>query len=564
MNNSLIKHVFKSKILLLFTAISIVLYSLLNIMLAYILKYLLDLASTRDFTNFNIAIVFIVIYIVALFITSYTRSIMQAKLVEKTMVNLKEDIFNKIIDKNIEDFNSEKNAQYLSVLTNDLHIIESDYYNNIIGMIDCTFSFIVASILLIKLNWIITLGVFLTTIITILVPQIVNKKIQKLKLNYSENLSRFTSKIKDIFGGYEIIKCFNISNKISNTYREINTEVEASKKKLSITTGLATSLSHTLAMCMFFSALSIGTYLAIMGTITIGTMIAATQLMNNIANPIVEISNGLNVLKSVKLLKYKIIDIIQPKTANKHNIHKNNFENDIKLNDISFCYLDNKYALKNISLTIEKGKKYVLVGTSGSGKSTLVKLLTNYYQNYQGEILIDGINNKDIDTEDLYNLISVIHQNVFIFDGSIKDNITLYNNYNDYQIEDAIKIAGLESTINSLDNHLDNLVGENGLNLSGGEKQRLSIARAVIRKSPIIILDEATAALDPETSYNIEDSILNLKDTTIIVITHKLNKELLRRYDCIIALKDGDIVEMGSFESLINKNSYFYSLYNIQ
>jgi len=533
-------------------------------MLAYILKYLLDLASTRDFTNFNIAIVFIVIYIVALFITSYTRSIMQAKLVEKTMVNLKEDIFNKIIDKNIEDFNSEKNAQYLSVLTNDLHIIESDYYNNIIGMIDCTFSFIVASILLIKLNWIITLGVFLTTIITILVPQIVNKKIQKLKLNYSENLSRFTSKIKDIFGGYEIIKCFNISNKISNTYREINTEVEASKKKLSITTGLATSLSHTLAMCMFFSALSIGTYLAIMGTITIGTMIAATQLMNNIANPIVEISNGLNVLKSVKLLKYKIIDIIQPKTANKHNIHKNNFENDIKLNDISFCYLDNKYALKNISLTIEKGKKYVLVGTSGSGKSTLVKLLTNYYQNYQGEILIDGINNKDIDTEDLYNLISVIHQNVFIFDGSIKDNITLYNNYNDYQIEDAIKIAGLESTINSLDNHLDNLVGENGLNLSGGEKQRLSIARAVIRKSPIIILDEATAALDPETSYNIEDSILNLKDTTIIVITHKLNKELLRRYDCIIALKDGDIVEMGSFESLINKNSYFYSLYNIQ
>jgi len=533
-------------------------------MLAYILKYLLDLSSTKDFTNFYIAIMFIVIYIVALFITSYARSVMKAKLLEKTMVNLKEDIFNKIIDKNIEDFNNEKSAQYLSLLTNDLHIIESDFYNNIIEMIDSAFSFIVASILLIKLNWIITVGVFLTTIITILVPQIVNKKIQKLKLSYSENLSRFTSKIKDIFGGYEIVKCFNISNKITSTYCEINKEVEASKKKLSITAGLATSLSRALAMCIFFSALSIGTYLTIMGTITIGTLIAATQLMNNIANPIVEISNGLNVLKSVKLLEYRIIDIIEPKTVNKHNIRKNNFENDIKIKDISFCYSDDKYALKNISLNIEKGKKYVLVGTSGSGKSTLVKLLTNYYRNYQGEILIDDINNKDIDTTDLYNLISVIHQNVFIFDGSIKDNITLYNNYNDYQIENAIKVAGLESTINGLDNHLDNLVGEDGLNLSGGEKQRLSIARAVIRKSPIIILDEATAALDPETSYNIEDSILNLKDTTIIVITHKLNKELLRRYDCIIALKDGAIVEMGSFESLINKNSYFYSLYNIQ
>lgn len=558
------KYIFKSKVLLFLNIIFIMLNSFLNIMLAYTLKYLLDIAENKDIQQFKLMIIFIIVYIILLFTISFIKKSLQAKFIEKTMFNLKQDIFIKIINKSIENFNNEKSAQYISILTNDLRVIESDYYVNIMNIISSVFSFIVACGVLISLNVYIAIGVLFTTLITIFIPQLINKYIQKSKVDFSDKLARFTSKIKDIFSGYEVIKCFNIENKITKDYCTVNAEVEKSKYNLTVLTSLAGSLSFTLAMSMFFTALSIGTYLTIIGSITIGTMIAASQLMNNIANPIVEISNGINILKSVRLLESKITQTIKQDCFEENNYHKSLFESNIEFKNVSFAYPNNKYVLKNISFKIEKGKKYAIVGESGSGKSTLIKLLIKYYENYEGEILVDNVINKSINTSDLYNLISVIHQNVFIFDGNIRDNITLYNKYEESEINKALELAGLNSTIRNSENKLDKLVGENGIALSGGEKQKISIARAIIRKTPIIILDEATASLDAETSYNIENSILNLSDSTVIVITHKLNKELLSKYDTIISIKNGNIVEEGDFETLISNKEYFYNLYNLQ
>ncbi|GAA0120901.1 MAG: ABC transporter ATP-binding protein [Clostridium argentinense] len=558
------KYIFKSKVLLFLNIIFIMLHSLLNIMLAYTLKYLLDIAENRDIQQFKLMIIFIIVYITLLFTISFIKKLLQAKFIEKTMFNLKQDIFIKIINKSIENFNNEKSAQYISILTNDLRIIESDYYVNILNIVSSVFSFIVACGVLISLNVYIAIGVLFTTLITIFIPQLINKYIQKSKVDFSDKLARFTSKIKDIFSGYEVIKCFNIENKITKDYCTVNAEVEKSKYNLTVLTSLAGSLSFTLAMSMFFTALSIGTYLTIIGSITIGTMIAASQLMNNIANPIVEISNGINILKSVRLLESKIIQTIEQDCFEENDYHKSLFESNIEFKNVSFAYPNSGYILRNISFKIEKGKKYAIVGESGSGKSTLIKLLIKYYENYEGEILVDNVLNKSINTSDLYNLISVIHQNVFIFDGNIRDNITLYNKYEESEINKALELAGLNSTIRNSENKLDKLVGENGIALSGGEKQRISIARAIIRKTPIIILDEPTASLDAETSYNIENSILNLSDSTVIVITHKLNKELLSKYDTIISIKNGNIVEEGDFETLISNKGYFYNLYNLQ
>ena len=560
MTNSMKPYIFKSKGLIFLNGLFISLSSLVNILVSYILMYLITIAENKNLEQFKIMLPCIIVYIILLFTFSFLRKYFQAKLIQKTMTNLKQDLFNNILSKNIEDFNNEKSSQYISILTNDLNIIERDYYCNIIEMISSIFSFIVASVLLVNLNIYIALAVIITALITIFVPQLINKHIQIKKLFFSNSLSMFTSTIKDIFSGYEVIKCFNIEDKISSNYYLANKNVEKSKYKLSTLNGLASSLSYTLAMLMFFTTLSVGTYLSIIGSISIGTVIAATQLMNNIANPIVEISNGINTLKSVKSLEHNIWNVINTHNISQCIYNKKTFESNIEFKNVNFAYTNDNYVLKNVSLTLEKGKKYVIVGESGSGKSTLAKLLIKYYQNYKGEILIDNTCARDINTSDLYNLISIIHQNVFIFDGTIKDNITLYNNYDQEKIDEAIELSGLKSTINDL----ENLVGENGANFSGGEKQRIAIARAIIRKTPIIVLDEATASLDAETSFNIENSILNLNDLTTIVITHKLNKELLNRYDSIIVMKNGSIIEKGDFETLISNKNYFYNLYNIQ
>lgn len=212
---------------------------------------------------------------------------------------------------------------------------------------------------------------------------------------------------------------------------------------------------------------------------------------------------------------------------------------------------------------MEKGKKYAFVGMSGSGKSTILKLLLKQYEDFKGSILIDNINFSEINRSDIYDLISIIHQNVFLFDNTVENNITLFTDYPKVEINSAIKLSGLNDLIENLSKGVESLVGENGNLISGGEKQRISIARALIRKTPILILDEAMASLDNETAYSIENTVLNMENITAIVVMHRLTENLLKKYDKIFTLKNGQIIEEGTFEELINLNGYFYNLFSI-
>ena len=558
------RYLFKFKFSLFISAFFIILLSILSIMLAYVFKYLFDAVENKNWEQFKNIVIFMIIYLLLLIIILFLKRYFQSNFIRKVMVSLKEDIFSKVINKNINEFNNEKTAQYISALTNDLNILESDYYNNILEMFSSIFSFILATVLLIRLNVYISIGVFITTVITVFVPQVINKRLQKSKVEYSNQVSNFVSEIKDVFTGFEVIKCFNIEGKVAEKYGLVNNDVEKSKFNAAMLSGISEDMSYVLACLMSFTAMSLGAYFTIKGVITIGTMIAAAQLMNNIANPVVEISSGVNTLKSVKLLKEKISKIIDTSPHQEVSIHKETFDNQIAFKNVNFAYKENDNVIKDVSFSVEKGKKYAVVGQSGCGKSTLMKLLAKYYENYEGQILIDGTDIKDISAEDLYKLISTIHQNVFLFDGTIKDNICLFNNYSEEDLQRAVMLSGLDSTVKQLPKGIDTMVGESGSNLSGGQKQRISIARAIIRKTPIIVLDEATASLDAETAHDIEDSILNLKSLTAIVITHRLSKELLKRYDSIIAIKSGEIAEEGSFDELMNNKGYFYNLFNIQ
>ena len=218
-------------------------------------------------------------------------------------------------------------------------------------------------------------------------------------------------------------------------------------------------------------------------------------------------------------------------------------------------------ALDGFSYTFEKGKNYAVVGSSGSGKSTILKLILGYYKNYHGEITMDGIPLRDINLDSLYDQISIIQQDVFLFDSSIENNITMFRSFDESKLNSAIERAGLLELIK--DKGRDYSCGEGGKNLSGGEKQRISIARSLIRDTPILLMDEATSGLDNETAINVENAVLDIQGMTRIIVTHRFNESTMKRYDSILVMNKGKLVEHGTFDKLMEDKGYFYSLYNV-
>ena len=233
----------------------------------------------------------------------------------------------------------------------------------------------------------------------------------------------------------------------------------------------------------------------------------------------------------------------------------------IRLEDVSFGYESGTDVLHHISAEFEAGKAYAVVGGSGSGKSTLLNLLMGGSADYRGSITLGGTELREVSTESLYEIMSVIQQNVFVFNASIRDNVSMFRDFPQEELDEAIRRAHLNELIEARGDGY--LCGENGCGLSGGEKQRVSIARSLLKRSSVLLVDEATAALDAETAAQVSGDILDLDGVTRIVVTHTLTEALLRRYDAIYVLKNGEVVESGAFDALMEKRGYFYALFTV-
>lgn len=557
------KYVFKYKAIFFLSVFIRCLESAADVSIAFLLKYILDLGTNKDLLSFTKNLKYIILYLICYFFIIYLRKVTQAMFVKKNIQNLKNEIYISIIDKNIPDFISKNSAFYISILTNDINILEQDYFVNLLDLIGDLAGLAIGTIAIFKVNIQIAATVFIVGAITLVIPILFSKTVSNLRKKHSDSLSNLTTNIKDTFSGFEIIKGFNIENNIKEEFGNYNSKTEDSKFKFAKFSAGVETLSVSASTAMFFVAILLGTYLLIQNRISFGLLLAAIQLMNNIVPPIAMLSQRINKLKSTKLLVDNIESICTRKELTLNGISKDDFNDKIVINNLNFSYTGDKKVLKDLNLTIEKGKKYAIVGKSGCGKSTFLRILLRYYDDFSGNILMDGTDIRNININDIYKIMSIIHQNVFMFDSTIKDNITLYKNYSDDDINTTIKLCGLYDFINSKPRKMFADVGENGVLLSGGEKQRIAIARAIIKKTPILILDEATSSLDSETAYSIENSLLNIDELTCIVVTHNLSENILKQYDSIITLKDGQIVEQGKFYNLLEQKGYFYSLYNV-
>jgi len=366
---------------------------------------------------------------------------------------------------------------------------------------------------------------------------------------------------KEILSGFPIIKSFNVEKKVEEKIFKESIELENSKTRLYRLNDSIDSLTTALTLCSMLGTFVVGMILVSKGYITIGTVTAEVQLMTNLFSLIKPLVKQFGKFLGAKSIFLKLDKMIESDDVELEESGKKSFESAIRIKDISFSYDEEKQILDNINFEFKKNKSYLILGESGCGKSTLLKLLMGYYDNFQGQVLIDDVDIRKINSIELSKILSVIQQDVFIFDDTLRNNLTLYCEYDDDALEKVAKKVYMDEFTKI--HGMDYECGENGENLSGGQKQRISIGRAILRNTPILLLDEVTSSLDPKVARSIENLIIELKDVTRIVVTHRMNKETLKKYDEIIILKDGKIVEHGSCEELILHKGEFYKNFKI-
>ena len=536
-----------------------ILVPLTNIAFAYSIKIIIDsgMSQNKEALTQAILIGAIVIFIYASlnFISLRSRN----KLVRQIMSRYKNKVFKSILDRDYREFSKEKSGKFISILTENMKKIEQDYLHQYFN-ISKNISLMIFSLVAMFIgNWFLTLLVIIASIIPMMISGFIGQKSASLQNSSMIADQKYLAKVKDILAGFLVIKSFNVKEAIRQDYKnesEKLDEIYFIKGKFDVLSNVISQLS---GMIIFLVAFGGGMYLVFGGHTTIGSVTAIVQLVNFVVMPLNEIGMGMSKFREgqATLNSFEVKDVIELQTGKT----KEYFDDVISFSNVDFSYPNAEEKIfNNLSLQIKKGEKIAIVGMSGSGKSTLLNLLLRFYDVTSGYISIDNQDLQAISAESLYNLMTIVQQDVYIFDDTLKANITLSQSFTEDDIKKAVQQSGLESYILENELGLQTLCGENGSNLSGGERQRLSIARALIRKTPILLLDEATSSLDNKVTTEIENSILEIQDLTVLVVTHKLNKSMLKKYNRILFMKNGVIVEDGSFDNLMDRKGEFYKL----
>lgn len=535
----------------------------LNLILSWIIQQLMDTAAGESealsFRTLLLISAGFVLLCAGLSLLNYAS---QPRFLERAMRQYKDFAFKKLIGKSISSFRDESAAGYLSALTNDAASIETNYLAQMLAMITKAVTFVGALLLMCRYSMLMTAIAAGLTVLPLIASLLTGNRLQAVESRVSERNGEFTAALSDCLAGFTVVKNFRAEREIFRLFSQSNKALEHEKftgRRIKTLVGMIGAVTGIFAQLGVFIA---GVYLSMKGgSMTPGAVVLFVNLMNFIISPIAELPGLLACRKAALGLVDKLAAALERSSSREGSETLNRLEHGIRLENVSFAYEPGKTVLHGINAEFEAGRAYALVGGSGSGKSTLLNLLMAAETNYSGHILADGIELSDISTESLYGTMAAIQQNVFVFNASIKDNVSMFRDFPKTEMDEAIARAHLGALIRERGE--DYLCGENGSGLSGGEKQRISIARSLLKKSSVLLADEVTAALDAQTAHRVSSDILDLQGITRIVVTHTLEESLLRRYDKIFVLRGGRIEEAGSFADLMVNKGYFYALFTV-
>ena len=527
------------------------------IIISLMLEKIMAIATAKDLDGLYKQVILFLILLPTSIIMYLLIVYLKPKYQKKAITQYKNNIYTHILEKNISNFNKHNTATYISALTNDVHKIEEDYLFSAFDLIINITLFIGTIVVMIIYSPLLTITGIVLALLPFIGAIIVGGKLAFHEKEISNQNASFMHFVKDNLIGFSTVKVFKAEQKIKELFIENNNILEDKKAAKTKTLALMEMVQNILSITSQLGVFFIGAYISITSKdITPSVILLFVQLMNYIINPLMQIPTSLSKRLACKPLFKKIAEIIETENDNNEEEMIEKID-DIRISNLTFMY-DEKVVLDDVTYEFKKNRSYAIVGASGSGKTTLINLLIGRENSYSGNIYYNNIEARQLSLDSLFEITSFVEQNVFVFDDSIVNNITMYSNIEEDVLNDVIVKSGLKDLIN--EKGRDYRCGENGCNLSGGEKQRISIARALINKSQLLLLDEATSALDNETSTVITNNLLEIANTTKIMITHRLDEEILNKFDEIIVMKNGKIVESGKYDELINNNSTFRSL----
>lgn len=553
---------YKNKMCFIASVIMTIVMSFLNLMISWLIQQIMD-----SMANQNMQSVVRCAWIAASVVIAYTvaNAVYRAvypRFLQRAIQQYRDYAFSRLTQKSLRSFSKEGTALYVSALTNDCTSIENNYLAATFTLIELLFCFLGALIMMLYYSPVMLVLAVALSFLPVAVSMKAGNRLTEQEKEISKKNERFVSIVNELLSGFPVIKSFRAETQASRLFSQRNEQAEEAKKNKRRTEQLISLLANDAGIIAQMGIFLAGAWLAISGKgVTAGVVIVFVQLMNYILNPISQVPLLWSNRKAAIALMEKLSDALSENVREEGREKLNGFSEKIEVKDLTYGYEPESPVLKDLDVQFDAGKSYAIVGGSGSGKSTLLNLLMGSSSNYQGEICIDGVSIKNIESESLYQLMTSVQQNVFVFNDTIRNNVTMFHEFPDKEVTLALERSGLSEFIEKRGE--DFVCGENGANLSGGERQRISIARALLRKSPILLIDEATAALDAATARAVSFSILNLVGMTRIVVTHRLEEAILRRYDKILVMKNGTICEQGNFDTLMQQKGQFYSLFQI-
>ena len=553
---------YKNRINFIVTIILTIAMSSLNLMISWLIQQIMDCTANQDMQALVRSAWIVIIVVVIYTIANVMYRAVYPRFLQRAMQQYRDYAFSRLTQKSLRSFSKEGTALYVSALTNDCTSIENNYLVATFTLIELLFCFLGALIMMLYYSPVMLVLAVALSFLPVAVSMTAGNRLTEQEKEISKKNERFVSIVNELLSGFPVIKSFRAEAQASRLFSQRNEEAEEAKKNKRRTEQLISLLANDAGIIAQMGIFLAGAWLAISGKgVTAGVVIVFVQLMNYILNPISQVPLLWSNRKAAIALMEKLSDALSENVREEGREKLNGFSEKIEVKDLTYGYEPESHVLKDMDAQFDAGKSYAIVGGSGSGKSTLLNLLMGSSSNYQGEICIDGVSIKNIESESLYQLMTSVQQNVFVFNDTIRNNVTMFHEFPDKEVTLALERSGLSEFIEKRGE--DFVCGENGANLSGGERQRISIARALLRKSPILLVDEATAALDAATARAVSFSILNLVGMTRIVVTHRLEEAILRRYDKILVMKNGTICEQGNFDTLMQQKGQFYSLFQI-
>ena len=553
---------YKNRINFIVTIILTIAMSSLNLMISWLIQQIMDCTANQDMQALVRSAWIAASVVIAYTVANAVYRAVYPRFLQRAMQQYRDYAFSRLTQKSLRSFSKEGTALYVSALTNDCTSIENNYLAATFTLIELLFCFLGALIMMLYYSPVMLVLAVALSFLPVAVSMTAGNRLTEQEKEISKKNERFVSIVNELLSGFPVIKSFRAETQASRLFSQRNEQAEEAKKNKRRTEQLISLLANDAGIIAQMGIFLAGAWLAISGKgVTAGVVIVFVQLMNYILNPISQVPLLWSNRKAAIALMEKLSNALSENVREEGREKLNGFSEKIEVNDLTYGYEPESPVLKDMDAQFDAGKSYAIVGGSGSGKSTLLNLLMGSSSNYQGEICIDGVSIKNIESESLYQLMTSVQQNVFVFNDTIRNNVTMFHEFPDKEVTLALERSGLSEFIEKRGE--DFVCGENGANLSGGERQRISIARALLRKSPILLVDEATAALDAATARAVSFSILNLVGMTRIVVTHRLEEAILRRYDKILVMKNGTICEQGNFDTLMKQKGQFYSLFQI-